>query len=367
MRKLAFVLWGKIRNEPLLSALIGVFVLLLLVFVAVMGCEGAENWISQLLGLSKKYEVLRALGFGMLGVLLILQALASHKRAKAMEDTANAQAKATEEQATANQNTEQGQRQERLKNAIEHLGHESDSVRLGGAYELFHLAEDTPELRQTVLDILCAHIRRTTGEQEYREEHKSNLSEEVQSLLTLLFVQKHGVFKGCRINLQGSWLNGANLYEGHLQGANMIKSYLRRAILGRAHLQYAILMGTHLEGAILESAHLQGSNLMGAQLHRANLIKAKMQGSVLNKTVLQGTTLRDTDLRGVATPDRDEITFLFPDRIRESIGQESDLSGAIGIGPNSGAIIGAYTVEEAEQWIAEYEEAMSEIPKTEPD
>ena len=46
---------------------------------------------------------------------------------------------ATEHQAQANETTEQGQRQERLKNAIEHLGHESASVRLGGAYELFHL------------------------------------------------------------------------------------------------------------------------------------------------------------------------------------------------------------------------------------
>ena len=35
-------------------------------------------------------------------------------------------------------------------------------MRLGGAYELFHLAQDTEELRQTVLDILCAHIRQTT-------------------------------------------------------------------------------------------------------------------------------------------------------------------------------------------------------------
>jgi len=57
-----------------------------------------------------------------------------------MEDTANAQARATEEQAEANKNTESGQRQERLRSAIEHLGHEQVSVRLGGAYELFHLA-----------------------------------------------------------------------------------------------------------------------------------------------------------------------------------------------------------------------------------
>ena len=30
---------------------------------------------------------------------------------------------------------------------------------------------------------------------------------------------------------------------------------------------------------------------------------------------------------------------------------------------NSGAIIEAYTEEEAERWIAEYEEAMSDVPK----
>ena len=39
---------------------------------------------------------------------------------------------------------EQGQRQDRLKNAIEHLGIKSESVRLRrGLNELFHLAKDT--------------------------------------------------------------------------------------------------------------------------------------------------------------------------------------------------------------------------------
>ena len=120
--------------------LIGAFVVLFVAFTAVTVFEGAEECISQLLGLYAKNEILKFLGIGMGGVLLALQAMMSYKRAKALEDTANvqaeaakAQAKATEEQAKANQNTEQGQRQERLKNAIEHLGHDKDSVRLGGA------------------------------------------------------------------------------------------------------------------------------------------------------------------------------------------------------------------------------------------
>lgn len=34
---------------------------------------------------------------------------------------------------------------------------------MGGAGGLFDLAQDTSDLRQTVFDILCAHIRQTTG------------------------------------------------------------------------------------------------------------------------------------------------------------------------------------------------------------
>ena len=148
--------------------------------VAVMVSESAAGHLQELLGLNEKYDVLKAIGFCIVGVLLVWQAWAANKRAKAMED--------------ATENTEAGQRQERLKNAIEHLGHDRDSVRTGGAYELFHLAKDTEDLRQTVLDILCAHIRRTTSENEYKAQHKTKPSEEIQSLLTLLFVQEYDVF-----------------------------------------------------------------------------------------------------------------------------------------------------------------------------
>ena len=160
--------------------------------------------LSQFSGLSKESEVLTLLGIGMGGVVLIWQALIADKRAKAMEETARAQADAARAQATANRNTETGQRQERLKNAIEHLGNESESVRLGGAYELFHLAQDTESLRHTVLNILCSHIRRTTKEDTYQEKHRWQPSEEIQSLLTLLFVHGYGVFADLHINLYES-------------------------------------------------------------------------------------------------------------------------------------------------------------------
>ena len=375
------------------------------------------------------------------GILVALQALMSYKRAKAMEDTAqaqadaaNAQSRATEEQAKANQHTEQGQRQERFRNAIEHLGHEKDSVRLGGAYELFHLAKDTldedtkEKLSQTVLDILCAHIRRTTGESEYRETHKSKPSEEIQSLLTLLFVQKHEIFKDCHIDLQGSWLNGAELSTANLQGTELSRihlqgAWLREADLKGVHLVEAQLQGAHLDkvhlrGANLFMAHLQGASLRKAQLQGTRLSWARLQGASLRKAQLQGTSLDGaqlqaanlfmaqlqgadlnlTQLYGAGSVEWDPLTS-FANRIRKQIGRATDLSRVIFAGglsredvdsrveglpnekaneiqkkleshidqrkssrlPDLNTITGSYTKEKAEQWIAEYEQAVSGV------
>ena len=429
-------LFSKIRDNLFSifqTALIGLLVVLVVVFVVVM-IPDCPKWIFNLLGIAgteePKYEALKFLGIGMGGILIALQALMSYRRAKAMEETAESQARATEEQAKANQHTEEGQRQERLRNAIEHLGHDKDSVRLGGAYELFHLAEDTEDLRQTVLDILCAHIRQTTGESEYREAHKSKPSEEVQSLLTLLFVQKHKAFKDCHINLQGSWLNGVNLEEArlekavlteaHLQGTYLGGANLQEAILIEVNLQEAILGPTNLQGANLREAHLQGAwlswaHLQGAWLHKANLQGANLreahlqgtslswahlQGAWLHKAHLQGADLTKTRLQGAQS--QVGVSHIFSQRMRELIGQKSDLSGSIFEGglsqedvdsfvkdlsderantlrekltphigkpksnqlpENSHAIIGSYTAEEAEKWIAEYKKAVPEIPE----
>ena len=313
--------------------------------------EHLQDAIGKYLGLTKKNEILRFLGIGMGGVLITLQALMSYKRARALEDTAKAQsdasraqARATEEQAKANENTERGQRQERLKNAIEHLGSAFDSVRLGGAYELFHLAEDTPSWRQTILDILCAHIRQTTSQAKYRDRHKSHPSEEMQTLLTLLFVREHDVFEDRTINLKGSWLCGADLWEARLDLADLTATNLLNATLPGACLKWALLSDAQLRGAYLVdarlygaslyNAQLQGANLgsalllgadlFDAQLHGANLAKVQMQGAILGGAQLQGAHLSQTDLRGVRS--EEDVSKTTEERIRKSIDQESDLS-----------------------------------------
>ena len=266
-------------------------------------------------------------------------------------------AQSKEEQAKTNPNAEQGQQQERLKNAIDHLGHASDSVRMGGAHELFHLAKDNPELRQTVMDILCFHIRNTTKKEEYRKTQKSKPSEEVQSLMTLLFVQDHDVFRGLPVNLQNSWLNGVKLRKACLQKANLTKAHLQKAFLWGANLQEANLVEAHLEevnltnaqlqcailhktqlhgatlnssklhGAFLYGAILYGAEMMGAQLQGVDLTLAKLQGAILSVAQLQEATLIGTHLHGVRC--QEFLYNEFEKIMRQSIGQQSDLSTVI--------------------------------------
>ena len=402
------VIWGQ-------RVLLFFLLLFAIGFVAAMFFDTALEWMGRRLGLDgikEKNDILSFLGIAMGGILIALQALAAYRRAKAMEDAASAQADAAKAQAAAseahaqaNQYTEHGQRQERLKNAIEHLGHDSGFVRLGGAYELFHLAEDTQELRQTILEILCVHIRRTTSEGAYRNNHSSKPSEEIQSLLTLLFIKDHKVFSGCYINLQGSWLNGANLQGARLMNAYLHSVHLKKTSLANAKMQSANLDNAKLinadlnwarmQRANLNNADLTGADLMGTKMQVANLVYAKLIDTDLCWTEMQAAYLFETQMQG-AFFDKVQMQAVnslgwefsfhsdkpFHSIIKEGINMESNLIGMHFIDKNNDQenkltiddmlamgniimeediIIEPYTEEEAEKWIAEYDEAMADF------
>ncbi len=344
--------WSLIVLCFLLFALVAVFVVVLI--------QDAPTVFLQRFALKDKFRLLQFLGVSMGGVLLAIQAIVSHNRVTAMENAVRAQ---TQGNATA----EKGLKQERLKNAIEHLGHNSESIRLGGAYELFHLAKEESELRQTIFDILCAHIRTTTGNSEYRELYSSEPSEEIQSILTLVFVKEYEVFEGLRADLRKSWLNGVDLWHGHLDRADLWQTHLKRAGLLRARLQGVILMeadvreaqfygadlrealltqsdfrasnfvhadlrGVHADSAKFDGAGLQCADLRGADLTKAHFLAADltcatMQAALLNETSLVGADLFLSHLDGVTCTKSDGKDFGAI--VRSRIGKDADLSKAM--------------------------------------
>ena len=212
-----------------------------------------------------------------------------------------------------------------------------------------------------------------------------------------------------KTNLYRANLQRANLFEAHLEEAILYEAQLQNTVLQSARLQganlyQAILQCADLDGAYLQASYLQEANMQGAnlsytRLQGATLSNARLQGAALTFTSLQGAILNQVRLEGTGEQVWSSSTS-FADRLRMSIGKETDLyrvlfGGGIGQGgvdslikglsnnramelrdslrphigkpvsyqlpENSGAIIGSYTEEDAEKWIAEYKEAMFEV------
>jgi hypothetical protein len=66
---------------------------------------------------------------------------------------------------------------ERFARAVELLGHEADQVRVGAKHALVALARSNPSYTQTVLDVLCAYLRRPFDHPRYHEVRAPELND----------------------------------------------------------------------------------------------------------------------------------------------------------------------------------------------
>ena len=224
-------------------------------------------------------EFAKFVGYLIGGVLAVWQVVASNRRATAAEKTA--------------ESMEKGNVDERFKNAIEHLGHKSASVRLGGVYALHHLAQEEENYRKRVFEILCAHIRETTIAKSYKRRPLipgKNCNEptvEIQSILNLLFISESGkkIYQG----------NRADLQMAHLQGANLME----------ANLEQALILGADLHGALLVGANLKSVTFANVDLNRTVLLGADLEGAYMERAL----NLDFVNLKSVKTLYRAKISL----------------------------------------------------------
>ena len=146
-----------------------------------------HNALCRFLGTTDKKEAMYLLGLAIVFMASMCGLCIANRRAKAMEDAAQAQADAAQAQAKAAKATESGNLQQRFKDAMENLGSTSESVRIGGAHTLFHMALEEKCLRTSIADILCTYIRSKTQSCEYQKSYLKGPSTEIQSLMGLLF------------------------------------------------------------------------------------------------------------------------------------------------------------------------------------
>ncbi len=338
-----------------------VFALLILtLFFVPKDCLEFGSFLCYSLGVEDKRDVIQSLALALAGLVSALAVLAALRRADAMNETAQAQVKTAQAQdktaqaqdktaqaqADVVKATEKGHRQQRFRDAVDHLGKEQVSVRQGGAYALFYLALDEDRLRASIAEILCAHIRETTSRKEYREEYANKPSAEIRSLLELLFTTKihsektlkqfwkdrtpdlsEAYFRGVALHdsirfqgadlrgtqfqgadlrgtqfqgadLRGTQFQGADLWDAQFQGAELWVAQFQGADLRRAQFQGADLRGAQFQGADLWDAQFQGAELRGAQFQGAKLQGAQFQGADLRRAQFQGADLRGAQFQG---------------------------------------------------------------------
>ena len=273
--------------------------------------------------------------------------------------------------------------QKTFSDAITHLGHESESVILGGIYSLLDLAKENKDYRLKVFKILCAYIKTTTTAEGYQKKHQKKPSTTIRTLLTLLFQgeeysivtvdpaktsrtadEKYSIEKMFRFDLRGAYLAGSNLLRARLQGGDLSGAQLQHSFLPEAQLQGAFLVGTKLQEASLMLAQLQGAHLAKAHLQKAELRQTEMQGACMYQTELSHETqMSGSDLRGVSSLKPDHFIG-FKSRIENRIGEETDRAGIedkdsiLATLINKGTVkVGSYNKGDADQWIKEYDGA----------
>ncbi len=167
---------------------------------------------------------------------------------------------------------EKTEQNNRFAKAIELLGNQHTSTRIGGAIYLCSLAKEYPEsYKQEIFDILCSHVRDTTSNDDYRVRYDKKPSNEIQIIIDLLFKKKNGddyFFKEFRPNLSDCFLNGINLEEARvanahfenssLDGANLYDCYLKASKFKITSFKNCQLMRTRFDYSTFYNCNFEG-------------------------------------------------------------------------------------------------------------
>ena len=286
-------------------------VLIFLIIAALPPCWSIFMYIT---GTSEnpKLEVLKLVGWGISGLIAIFGVVGIFKRAEALDkqNTNNKDAHDKQIEALNKQHKmiEKGHVHERFKTATEHLDNERVLVRIAAFNEFYDVAEIEPDLRKTILNILCTHLRLTTKHKDYKPKEISldgegiefKPTEEVQDLLNVLFKPNNKdnfIFADLAADLEDANLQGANLRYAILKYAILSGANLQAADLDKANLQAAAMFDINLKWASLQGTYLQEAPLFNADLQQANLSRAHLEKATLQEADLKNANLREADLR----------------------------------------------------------------------
>ncbi len=222
---------------------------------------------------------------------------------------------------------------DRFSKAVEQLGSQNNSTRIGGIYALERIARDSPRDHWTTMEVLTAFVREKSPNIEdskqkkpkifddqslnltrslllyVNEKKKPRISIDVQSALTVISRRnsendawgKDSKLKSSYLDLKNTNLGAANLSgstltHANLKNTNLSDADLTNADLRSVNLQISELADATLKGANLEKIDLSGSDLRRVNLEGANLTKASLWESNIENAKLVGSDLTGANL-----------------------------------------------------------------------
>jgi hypothetical protein len=177
--------------------------------------------------------------------------------------------------------TRQGQITERFTKAVEQLGKEDISIRLGGIYALERIAKESKEDHWPIMELLTAYLRNKTKIDRKAKGGTTFTYQkaDIQAILTVIGRRKvEFETDDERLDLQFCDLSNSNLYKANLYGA--------------------ILIGANLSGSILTGAHFTDADLSNVNFQGTDLGGADFKGAVFYNNTFVDATLTGADFTG---------------------------------------------------------------------
>ena len=252
------------------------------------------------------------------------------------------------------QDARKKQAEERFKSVVEGLGGQSAETKIVSAVLLrTFLGPDYQEFYAQVFDLAVASLRSPKYTKSSKilissvniPEFPDSLSqafvtvfkeafplarEEVKKQLREQKAQFNPQFLDATdVQLNETFLFGADLREAWMPGASLVKANLNAARLNGINLREALLLDAKLEQVILSKeddlqANLNGANLTNARLKLADLTGANLRGAILTGAKLDKADLTGADLREWVEDGEPRPTILSYAQF-----EEATLTGAI--------------------------------------
>ena len=206
----------------------------------------------------------------------------------------------------------EGQVTERFTRAVDQLGSDIVSVRLGGIYALERIARDSAEDHWPVMQVLvgCVPRRPSLDKQPLEEPPSRSTPADIQAILGVLGRLNTKYADPARmLDLREADLRGADLTHVNFRAAILIEADFRNVRLNHAKFQGANLTLADFRCANLQNADLQGTSLGLAdfQWGPIRLTSEGFQGASpqnphrktqLKKADFKGASLRNTHFQG---------------------------------------------------------------------